>query len=155
MDIGDTTSSEQADVGGDETLRDCAGALQPIVRVGVTGHRDPVDPISASRLVTQAFVHVLNVLEAALRHRRLPALNPAGVAPLAFQVVSPLAEGADRIVAALTTSDDATLSARPRELAVPLPFGLASYRGSEGNPGTDCTDESSQHEFDEIGRAHV
>jgi SMODS and SLOG-associating 2TM effector domain 1 len=146
----DRSSAEDGRHGTDSTPRNCAAALQPIVRFGVTGHRNPADPDTASQLVIAALSHVLATMEAARRHGRLPHLTAPSATELGFQIVSPLAEGADRIVAAMVLSTDARLCTRPRELTVPLPFPLDYYRGTDDHPGSDCQDVQSQAEFDHL-----
>jgi hypothetical protein len=128
----------------------CAALLQPIVRFGVTGHLDLADQKRAGHLVTEALNQVLTTVDSARRRGRVPRLAPPPATDLGYQIVSPLAEGADRIVAATVLSTDPGLSARPRELVVPLPFPLDYYRGTDGNPGSDCRDARSQAEFDHL-----
>jgi hypothetical protein len=141
----------------DETARDtdggppkCAAVLQPLVRFGVTGHRDLADVEAASRSVTEALGLVLLTLDSARRQGRVRHLAaPSATAP-GYQIVSPLAEGADRVVASMVLSSDARLRTRRRELVVPLPFPLDYYRGTEDHPGSDCSDAASQAEFDRL-----
>lgn len=132
-------------------LTDDPEALQPVVRVGVTGHRDLADPRGARAVAGAALCRVLSVVESA----RLPVgmLRSATLATtLGYRVVSPLAEGADRVVADLVLRPVAGLSGRAGELVVPLPFGLESYRGRDGEPGSDCKTTASQAEFDRLAR---
>ena len=75
----------------------------------------------------------------------MPAHRPTA---LGYRIVSPLAEGADRVMASLVLSSDEGLACRVRELVVPLPFSLDYYRGPDGRPGSDCLDARSQAEFD-------
>jgi hypothetical protein len=131
-------------------LANCAGVLQPIVRFGVTGHRDLTDPAGASSMVIGAMGVVLRTLDAAIRPKGILHVVPPPATPIGYQIVSPLAEGADRVVASSVLTNDPGLSARPRELVVPLPFPLKFYRGSEGQPGSDCSDAASQAEFDRL-----
>jgi Protein of unknown function (DUF4231) len=129
-------------------LQTCSAVLRPMVRFGVTGHRDLTDADGAGAQVTSALCLVLETLAAARQRRRSLRLMGSPEPPLGYQIVSPLAEGADRVVAGMAASPDPRLRTRPRELAAPLPFPVAYYRGSENKPGSDCTDAASQAEFD-------
>ena len=126
-------------------------ALRPVVRIGVTGHRDVADPQVAGDVAGAALCRVLALLESA----RLPVSMFWSVAPaagtLGYRVVSPLAEGADRVVAGLACPD-AGSSGRTRELVAPLPFPVDDYRGRNGHPGTNCKTLASQREFDDLAR---
>jgi hypothetical protein len=131
----------------------CAGVLQPIVRIGVTGHRDLADPAAARDLAFEGMRVVLRTLDAAIRPSGILQLaRPAAIA-VGYQIISPLAEGADRVAADSIFTGDPDLSARSRELVVPLPFPLDVYRGSDGHPGTDCSDAASQADFDRLQSA--
>lgn len=105
----------------------------PTVRVGVTGHRriDDLEGVSAA---------VRDVLRR-VRERFGEAGDggPAGAGPVALRLeaVSPLAEGADRIVAC------AVLEEAGAALTVPLPFPADEY-------GTDFTTLASRAEFDRL-----
>src|SRR5437588_722239 len=95
------------------------GAIPYRLRVGVIGHRHlPDDPL----LVEQ----VDRALE---RVRQLVPSSPD--TPIRLAVVSPLAEGADRLVARMVLADPETLL----EVALPLP--LHDYQ-------TDFTSEESK-----------
>jgi hypothetical protein len=126
--------------------------LQPFVRVGVTGHLDLVNPDQARNAAAAALRRVLTILETA----RWPVGILRSFAPnattLGYRIVSPLAEGADRVVADLALDPGDGLSGRPGELVVPLPFQLESYRGPDGQPGTDCSSPQSQAQFDRFAR---
>src|SRR5919202_1962342 len=102
-----------------------AGAIPYRLRVGVIGHRRlPDDPL----LVEQ----VDRALE---RVRQLVPSSPD--TPIRLAVVSPLAEGADRLVARMVLADPETLL----EVALPLP--LHDYQ-------TDFTTEDSKREFESL-----
>ena len=150
MTAGGQTLGKSAgvDVGLDGMLRNCAEVLQPMVRIGVTGHRDLADLDGAHRSAAEALCIVLAVLESADRRHRFQPVTSGPAAALGYQIVSPLAEGADRVVARLAESDDPRLQVRPRELVVPLPFSLESYRGTDREAGTDCLSAESRQEFD-------
>jgi hypothetical protein len=131
----------------------CADIMRPIVRLGVSGHRDLADTAAACDLVIQAIGVVLRILDIAIRPRGILRFAQPPAVSVGYQVISPLAEGADRVVADSVLSADPDLSARPRELVVPLPFSLHSYRGTDGHPGSDCSDAASQAEFDRLRSA--
>src|SRR5207248_9668554 len=102
-----------------------AGAIPYRLRVGVIGHRRlPDDPL----LVEQ-------VDRALGRVRQLVPSSPD--TPIRLAVVSPLAEGADRLVARMVLGDPETL------LEVPLPLPLHDYQ-------TDFTSEESKCEFQSL-----
>jgi hypothetical protein len=93
------------------------------VRVGVTGHRRIDDPEGVSAAVLDALARV--------RERF------AGAQGVRLEAVSPLAEGADRIVAR------AVLAEAGAALTVPLPFPAEDY-------ATDFAEPASKAEFDEL-----
>ncbi len=137
----------------DRIPQDDLGSLQPVVRVGVTGHRDVADPKGAGDVAAAALGRVLTILESARLPVGMFGSAAAGAATIGYRLVSPLAEGADRIVADLVLHQGAGLVGRKGELLVPLPFALASYRGRDGQPGTDCLTPESQAEFDQLADA--
>lgn len=99
------------------------------VRIGVTGHR---------RLDDEARI-AAEVRRVVPRIRELVPASPS--TPVAFTVVSALAEGADRLVARELTRDDRA------DLEVALPLPAEDYR-------RDFATEDSRREFDELlGRA--
>lgn len=128
--------------------------LAPVVRIGVTGHRDVDGRDSVGAMCGSALSQVLTLLESARSRSRTGWLRSADpvAGTLGYRIVSPLAEGADRIVGNLVSSNDAALAGRPRELVVPLPFGVEYYRGTADRPGSDCTSPQSQAEFDRLRR---
>lgn len=89
------------------------------LRIGVTGSRDLGDAEGVGAAVDR-------VLES-LRSR----MDPTGQLPPKFTVVSPLAEGADRIVASRVLRQDDS------DLLVPLPFGLDEYKSTFSQQGSD------------------
>jgi hypothetical protein len=93
------------------------------VRVGVTGHRRIDDPEGVSTAVRDALWRV--------RERF------AGTEATRLEAVSPLAEGADRIVAG------AVLAEPGATLTVPLPFAADDY-------ATDFSAPGSKAEFEEL-----
>lgn len=154
MTAGSRLLGTRTDVSIDGMLRTCSDVLQPVVRIGVTGHRDLANSAGAREATADALCWVLTVLESARQRRGFAASGGKPRAALGYQIVSPLAEGADRIVAELALSDDPRLRTRPRELVVPLPFPLEFYRGGQDETGSDCRSEGSQEEFDRL-RAHA
>ncbi len=95
------------------------------LRVGVTGHRALHDE---PRLRAE--------VRAALERARAGAARPPAPAP-AIEIVSPLAEGADRVVVHEVLKD------RSARLVVPLPFAAAEYV-------RDFATEESRTEFEEL-----
>jgi hypothetical protein len=95
------------------------------LRIGVTGHRRlPDDPALAER-VSQALAHI-----------RALAPSSCGL-PSQVTIVSPLAEGADRLVAAQV------LREREATLEVPLPLARAEYV-------QDFRDDESRRAFEQL-----
>lgn len=80
------------------------------LRIGVSGHRNLKDPAKVKRAVENVLDHLDNTLQ------------PQSRTPLQWTVISPLAKGADRIVA------DAVLTHGPARLEVLSPFQLDEYR---------------------------
>ena len=95
------------------------------LRVGVTGHRTLQDEDALAARVREALDRV----------RQLAPSSP--YTSLRIGVVSPLAEGADRLVAREAIDDEGAT------LEVPLPLPVEDYR-------TDFTSEESQRQFDEL-----
>ncbi len=124
--------------------------LASMVRIGITGHRDLADREQAEAAVADALDHLLTALEKAKWPTGIVrSVSHSGI-KVGYRIVSPLAEGADRVVAELVLSPDPRLADRTRELVVPLPFRVDEYRGPDGQPGTDCQDLRSQAEFDRL-----
>ena len=150
--------AEQRNGGGGRAqciLPESPVGLQSVVRVGVTGHRDLADRERAEAVTADALCRLLTVLELADRPSRIVRSPGRGPGCVGYRVISPLAEGADRVVAVLILSPDTRLYHRTRELIAPLPFGLDYYRGRDGEPGSDCRNPESQAEFDRLWRAAV
>lgn len=105
-------------------LRD-ASAIPYRLRVGVTGHRDLPDDGALAQQVRHAL-------------QRVNQIAPASAStPLRLAVVSPLAEGADRLVAR------AVLELPGALLEAPLPLPRQDYE-------QDFATEASKHEFAEL-----
>jgi hypothetical protein len=76
--------------------------FQPVpfrIRIGVTGHRKLNDEAAVSALVKKAIDTRIEELYAETSRELLERVRKAGTTPIAYAVVSPLAEGADRVVA--------------------------------------------------------
>lgn len=103
-----------------------------VLRIGVTGHRlDKLDADDAARLRAQVRKILLRLKQALVGHDPAPARGGAGNFKL--QIVSPLAEGADRLVAEAALDEGA-------ELIAPLPFPRERY-------ALDFADPASRADF--------
>jgi hypothetical protein len=151
-------------------------AIPFVLRLGVTGHRDPADP-SAVYGETQASIEALllfmvdRLSSARRRSRPLKQVST----PLSVQVLSALAEGADRIAVGATIAaagvvavPEGTDSKRrwPREFGTIPPFSLDEYRRARKGWASeltaiipyaldeyrshDCTSDESLAEFDRL-----
>ncbi|MGA7704957.1 MAG: SLATT domain-containing protein [Solirubrobacteraceae bacterium] len=99
------------------------------LRVGVSGHRR----LTNAEELRRSVAHVLD---------EIPAYLPAHETPVTYRVVSPLAEGADRLVAGCV------LSRADADLMVSLPFNRERYM-------EDFADERSRAEFQELYESAV
>jgi hypothetical protein len=107
------------------------------LRIGVTGHRRLDDPAAVEALVKRAIDAEARKLFPAKLRKNIEDARQAGTAPISFCVVSPLAEGADRVVArAVLESPDARLDAV-------IPLALEDYL-------EDFASEESRKEFAEL-----
>jgi hypothetical protein len=96
-------------------------ANQYCFRIGVTGHRRLNDPAAVEALVKRAIDAEAGKLFPANLRKKIEDGRQAGPAPVSYCVVSPLAEGADRVVArAVLESTDARLEAV-------IPLALEDY----------------------------
>lgn len=95
------------------------------LRIGVTGHREIVDAAGIRQSVKQLLDHLDRTLQ------------PQSRTPLKWTVVSPIAKGADRIVA------EAVLGCCPATLEVLSPFELDEYR-------LDFEDGEDRDEFERL-----
>jgi hypothetical protein len=111
--------------------------FEPIVLISVSGHRDLADREQASTAATEALIRLLTILETAKWPAGMVRWTASPGRTVGYRVVSPLAEGADRVVAALVRSSDERLSDRVRELVVPLPSG-SILPGPRWLAGKDC-----------------
>ena len=107
------------------------------IRIGVTGHRKLDDPAAVEALVKKALDTKIEGLLPEDARRKIERAQRAGMAAIAFCVVTPLAEGADRVVArAVLDYPDARLDAV-------LPLALEDYL-------EDFATEESRKEFAEL-----
>jgi hypothetical protein len=82
------------------------------IRIGVTGHRKLDDPAAVEALVKEAIDAEVEKLLPEESRQRIERVRRAGAAAISFRVLSPLAEGADRVVArAVLDYPDARLDA--------------------------------------------
>jgi hypothetical protein len=86
------------------------------LRIGVTGHRTLADPAAVGRSVRRVLDHIA------------ATLSTSNQAPLAWTVISPLARGADRIVA------EAVLERPGARLQVVTPLPIDEYRRDFATP---------------------
>lgn len=107
------------------------------IRIGVTGHRALDDPGEIARRVEEALDKVLWTLFSNKSAAILDRVRAEGKTPIRFEVLSPLAEGADRLVArAVLNRDGASLRAV-------LPLTPEDYR-------EDFATDDSKREFAEL-----
>ena len=69
------------------------------IRIGVTGHRKMDDPSAMQAVVNVALDAEIPQLFTEESRARIERVRAAGTTPISFRVLSPLAEGADRVVA--------------------------------------------------------
>ena len=107
------------------------------IRIGVTGHRKLDNPAAVQALVKKAIDAEVEKLFPEESRRNIERVRRAGTTAISFCVLSPLAEGADRLVArAVLTDPDARLD-------VVLPLALEDYL-------EDFATEESRKEFEEL-----
>jgi hypothetical protein len=107
------------------------------IRIGVTGHRKLDDPATMQALVKKAIDAEVEKLFPEESRRNIERVRRAGTTAISFRVLSPLAEGADRVVARAVLADpDARLD-------VVLPLALEDYL-------EDFATEESRKEFGEL-----
>ncbi|MGB6721422.1 MAG: hypothetical protein WBE72_11550 [Terracidiphilus sp.] len=107
------------------------------IRIGAIGHRRLKDPASVQTLVKRAMDSVVESLFPDESRRNIERVRRAGTTPIAFSVLSPLAEGADRVVAR------AVLEYSGARLDAVLPLALEDYL-------EDFATEESRKEFEEL-----
>lgn len=86
------------------------------LRFGVTGHRNLNNPVAVRKAVDELLAHVDRTL------------NQQNLTPLEWTIVSPLAKGADRIVADAVLKRADSNTASNARLEVISPFSLDEYR---------------------------
>ena len=107
------------------------------IRIGVTGHRKLNDPAAMQVLVKKAIDAEVEKLFPEEPRHNIERVRRAGTTAISFRVLSPLAEGADRVVARAVLADpDARLD-------VVLPLALEDYL-------EDFATEESRKEFEEL-----
>ncbi|MGO9776027.1 MAG: hypothetical protein ACLQGT_13130 [Terracidiphilus sp.] len=91
------------------------------LRIGVTGHRRLEDPAAVEALVKRAIDAEAGKLFPAQLRKKIEDGRQAGTAPVSYCVVTPLAEGADRVVAR------AVLESPHARLDAVIPLALQDY----------------------------
>jgi hypothetical protein len=107
------------------------------VRIGVTGHRKLDDPVAVQASVKAALDSEIEKLYPEKSRHDIERVRRAGTTPISFRVLSPLAEGADRVVARVV------LDKPFARLDVVLPLAIEDYLG-------DFATEESREEFREL-----
>ena len=69
------------------------------IRIGVTGHRKVHDPAALQALVKRAIDSEVEKLFPEESREKIERVRRSGTTAISFRVLSPLAEGADRVVA--------------------------------------------------------
>jgi hypothetical protein len=107
------------------------------IRIGVTGHRKLDKPAAVQVLVKKAIDAEVEKLFPEESKRNIECVRRAGTTAISFRVLSPQAEGADRVVARAVLADPAA------RLDVVLPLTLEDYL-------EDFATEDSRQEFKEL-----
>ena len=107
------------------------------IRIGVTGHRQLDEPAALQTLVKQAVDLEIESLFPEQSRRNIDLVRSAATTPISYRVLSPLAEGADRVVAR------AILAYPNGRLDAVLPLALEDYL-------EDFASEESRKEFKEL-----
>jgi hypothetical protein len=107
------------------------------IRIGVTGHRNLDDPAAVQSAVKKAIDAEIEKLFPGDSRRTIERVRRAGTTPVSFRVLSPLAEGADRVVAL------AVLDFPGARLDVVLPLALEDYL-------EDFATEESKEQFRDL-----
>src|ERR1035437_6962504 len=107
------------------------------IRIGVTGHRKLEDPVAVQALVKKAIDAEIEKLFPEQSKQKIKRVRGTATTAVSFRVLSPLAEGADRVVARTVLAEpDAGLDAV-------LPLALEDYL-------EDFATEESRREFEEL-----
>jgi hypothetical protein len=110
------------------------------IRIGVTGHRKLDDPVAMQAMVKKAIDAEVENFFPEESKQKIESVRRAGTTAISFRVLSPLAEGADRIVARTV------LNYPGARLYVVLPLTLEDYL-------EEFATEQSRKEFgDLLGR---
>lgn len=99
-----------------------------LVRIGVTGHRHLESPGSIRESLRRALSDVIPQLFPEDRLKEAAHLLSSKQAPLCYSILTPLAEGADRLVAQIVLETDAA------RLEVVLPMDAGEYRKDFASP---------------------
>jgi hypothetical protein len=107
------------------------------IRIGVTGHRSLPDEAATKALVKKAIDCELEDLFSDELRQHIERFRRQGITPIRYSVVTPLAEGADRVVARAVCSYDGA------RLDAVLPLAFEDYL-------EDFKTEESRMEFQEL-----
>ena len=107
------------------------------IRIGVTGHRKLEDPAAVQALVKKAIDTEIEKLFPEESKQKIRRGRETGTTAVSFRVLSPLAEGADRVVAR------AVLDYPGARLDAVLPLALEDYL-------EDFETEESRKEFGQL-----
>jgi hypothetical protein len=107
------------------------------IRIGVTGHRRLDDPVALRATVRRAIDSEVEKLFPADSRQNIDRVRSAGTTDISFRVLSPIAEGADRVVAR------AVLDYPGARLDVVLPLTVEDYL-------EDFETEDSKKEFRDL-----
>src|SRR6266852_161360 len=107
------------------------------IRIGVTGHRELADPAAMQALVKQAIGAEVEKLFPEGSRQNIERVRNEGTTEILYRILSPLAEGADRVVAR------AVLEYPGARLDVVLPLTIEDYL-------EDFKTDESKVEFEEL-----
>src|ERR1035441_7092052 len=107
------------------------------IRIGVTGHRNLADPAATQATVKESINAEVERLFPKESGQNIERVRRAGTTAIAFRVLSPLAEGADRVVAR------AVLDYPGARLDVVLPLTVDDYL-------EDFATEESKEDFRDL-----
>jgi len=119
-----------------------SGAVIPFVlRIGVTGHRDPAEAELVQSMATAAAARLMDIMDEIVRGSDSDDLLCGAVTPRWIRVISPLAEGADRIVAQAVLDAGDAHEHWTGELTPVIPYDIDHYREH------DCSTAESKDAF--------
>jgi hypothetical protein len=107
------------------------------IRIGVTGHRKLDDPVAVQTAVKAALDSEIEKLYPEASRHNVERVRRAGTTPISFRILSPLAEGADRVVARVVLAEPFA------RLDVVLPLAIEDYL-------EDFATKESQEEFRDL-----